>query len=83
MSAHNLLYELTQMKLPTVAEQALLKLDDGNVLVAYGTTVPSDATAGYSPACLFLHIDGGDATALYVNKGTAASCDFNAVTVVE
>ena len=50
-------------------------------LLAYGDTVPTDATGGYAIGCLFLHTDGGDGTALYVNEGTLASCDFNAVTV--
>lgn len=53
--------------------------DDGKVLIAYGPTVPADTSSGYSTGCLFLHTDGGDGTALYVNEGTAASCDFNAV----
>jgi hypothetical protein len=46
-----------------------------------GTTVPSDGTAGYGIGCLFQHTDGGDGTALYVNEGTLASCNFNAITV--
>ena len=56
------------------------RTEDG-ILQAYGNTVPTDATAGYAIGCLFHHTDGGDATALYVNEGTAASCDFNAITV--
>ena len=51
------------------------------ILQAYGTSVPADASAGYAPGCLFQHTDGGDGTALYVNEGTLASADFNAVTV--
>lgn len=54
--------------------------EDG-ILIAYGNTVPTDATSGYAIGCLFMHTDGGDGTALYVNEGTAASCDFNAITV--
>ena len=46
-----------------------------------GITVPADGTAGYATGCLFRHTDGGDGTALYVNEGTVASCNFNAVTV--
>lgn len=53
----------------------------GNILMAHGATVPVDATAGYAIGCLFLHTDGGDGTALYVNEGTAISADFNAITV--
>ncbi len=46
-----------------------------------GITVPADGTAGYGIGCLFQHTDGGNGTALYVNEGTAASCDFNAIIV--
>lgn len=55
--------------------------DDSGLLLASGTTVPTDGTAGYSTGCIFQHTDGGDGTALYVNEGTKASCDFNAITV--
>lgn len=51
------------------------------LLQASGTTVPTDGDAGYATGCLFQHTDGGDGTALYVNEGTATSCDFNAITV--
>lgn len=52
---------------------------DGLIVLDKGTTVPTDATAGYAIGCLFLHTDGGAGTALYINEGTANSCDFNAV----
>lgn len=51
------------------------------ILIAYGNTVPSDATAGFAIGCLFIHTDGGAGTSQYVNEGTAASCDFDANTV--
>jgi hypothetical protein len=54
--------------------------EDG-ILQAYGNTVPADETAGYAIGCVFHHTDGGDGTALYVNEGTATSCNFNAITV--
>jgi hypothetical protein len=59
--------------------RAIFTTENG-ILLAYGLTMPVDGTAGYSPACLFLHVDGGDNTMLYVNEGSATSCDFNAVT---
>lgn len=49
------------------------------ILQAYGTTVPADASRGYAPGCIFHHTDGGNGTSLYVNEGTFASCDFNAL----
>jgi hypothetical protein len=52
-----------------------------HLLFAHGTTVPADGTAGYATGCLFQHTDGGAGSALYVNEGTAASCNFDAVTV--
>lgn len=44
---------------------------------AEGTTVPSDAATGYAPGCIFQHLDGSAGTVLYINQGTASSCDFN------
>jgi len=56
-------------------------IEDGrnNALLVAGTTVPTDGRAGFSTGCLFMQTDGGDGTALYVNEGTATSCDFNAL----
>jgi len=53
--------------------------NDGMAIVAQGNTVPTDSTAGYAVGCLFLHRDGGEGTALYINEGTEALSDFNAV----
>jgi len=60
--------------------RAVYTIEDG-ILIAYGNTVPSDETSGYAIGCIFIHTDGGDGTALYVNEGTASSCNFNAITV--
>lgn len=49
------------------------------LLFASGATVPTDGTDGYQTGCIFQHTDGSAATALYVNEGTATSCDFNPV----
>ena len=51
----------------------------GHILEAYGTTVPADASTGYSTGCVFKHTDGGAGTATYQNEGTSASADFNPV----
>lgn len=59
----------------------IMDFDGANGILACGPTVPTDATAGYKPGCIFVHNDGGNNTALYVNEGTAASCDFNLVAV--
>lgn len=51
----------------------------GGTLFVWGPTLPTGA--GYKTGCLFLHTDGGDGTALYVNEGTEATADFNAIIV--
>jgi hypothetical protein len=53
----------------------------GGKLLDFGNTVPSDGVAGFATGCIFMHTDGGDGTALFVNEGTASSADFNAITV--
>lgn len=50
-------------------------------LFVSGPTVPSDGASGYAIGCLFQHTDGANGTSVYVNEGTLASADFNAVTV--
>ena len=68
--------ELLRIKSPVQADTGLL--------FASGATVPTDGTTGYQPGCLFQHTDGTTyATVLYCNIGTAASCDFNVVTVAQ
>ena len=61
--------------------QPVMRLDNDTIFFALGTTVPSDAATGYATGCIFIHTDGGNGTALYVNEGTSASADFNAITV--
>ena len=54
---------------------------DSNIFLASGTTVPTDATAGYGVGALFIDTDASSGSILFINEGTAASCDFNSVTV--
>lgn len=50
------------------------------IVFAAGTTVPADATAGYAPGCIFIDEDSTtDGAMVYINEGTATSCDFNAL----
>lgn len=52
----------------------------GNALHCSGTTVPTDAGAGYAKGCIFIDTNvATGSTGLYVNIGTTASCNFNAV----
>jgi len=76
---HNLYDGLNRGEMP--ASLNLFNTPAGYIL-AYGATVPADATAGYAPGCLFIHIDGtGYNTVLYCNVGSVTDCDFNVVTV--
>jgi len=60
---------------------ALLTDGNGDILLATGTTVPTDTTTGYAKGCLFIDTDvGTGTTGLYCNKGTNTSCVFTAVT---
>jgi hypothetical protein len=53
---------------------------DGYIFYATGTDVPADATAGYAKGCLFIDTDVAAATTgIYVNIGTTASSNFDAV----
>lgn len=53
---------------------------DGDILWAKGTDVPTDNTAGYAKGCLFIDTNvSAGTTGLYVNVGTTAECDFDAV----
>ena len=60
---------------------SILKDSAGKLLIAQGTTVPSDATNGYAKGCLFIDTDVVSGTSgLYVNVGTSTSCVFKLVT---
>lgn len=64
----------------TTQVRGLMKDGSGNLLMATGTTVPTDAEVGYAKGCLFIDTDvAGGTTGLYVNVGTTASCNFDAV----
>ena len=60
---------------------ALIKDGDSKVLLATGTTLPSDAETIYAKGCLFIDTDVATGTSgLYVNEGTSSSCSFKLVT---
>lgn len=60
--------------------RVLMRDVDRKILWATGTDVPADDTAGYAKGCLFIDRDVAAATTgLYVNVGTTADCDFDAV----
>lgn len=62
------------------AKGALEEIPVIGITRAHGTTVPTDATAGFAPGCIFHHTDGsGAADVLFVNVGDADSCNFDPV----
>jgi hypothetical protein len=71
MSAHNALYELNQPAIDAY----------GGKILDYGITKPADGVAGFAIGCIFIHVDGGNGSALWVNEGTATAADFNLITV--
>lgn len=59
----------------------LMRDKDDDILIAYGTTVPTNSTDGYAKGCLFIDTDVATGTGgLYSNKGTKDSCVFSLVT---
>ena len=60
--------------------RTIYESEDG-ILQCYGTTVPSDEAVGYAPGCQFQKINATTIdTVLYINIGTKASCNFDALT---
>ena len=49
----------------------------GDTVISQGASFPADGTAGYAPGAI--HIDTTNAV-VYINEGTAASSDFDAIT---
>lgn len=50
-----------------------------NVTRCKGTTVPTDADAGFAKGCTFVKTNGAVATTVYINEGSETSADFNAI----
>lgn len=64
----------------TTAVTVLILNSADLVLLATGTTVPSDAEVGYAKGALFIDTDVADGTsALYVNVGTTSSANFDLI----
>jgi hypothetical protein len=61
-----------------------LRDQEGNVLLAAGTTVPTAGTAGYAKSALFIKTNAASGTkGLYENQGTVDACNFNLVGAIE
>ena len=67
----------------SVSSDEIVLLEDGlgHALLATGTTVPTNDTAGYAKGCLFVDTNVAKGTGgLYCNKGTSTECTFTLVT---
>lgn len=76
----HVLHNMVPAPASSAAVRVIFATEDG-IMLAYGTTVPSDAATGYAPGCLFIDTDGTTTSKLYCNIGTKASANFNLVTV--
>jgi hypothetical protein len=66
-------------KVGTPIVTVLLENAAGQVMMASGTTVPSDTDAGYAVGCTFIDTDATQGAQLFINEGSATSADFNRV----
>ena len=48
----------------------------GPALMAWGTEVPANGASGYAKGCTYQLHSGGPGNALFVNEGSAESCQF-------
>ncbi len=80
---HNLGPELKGKMSGLKDDSAALYIPGPNgYILAWGDTVPSDASTGYASGCLFINTDcTNQSDVLYCNIGDSASSDFNLVTV--
>jgi hypothetical protein len=58
---------------------SIVKVSTHGIAVAAGTTVPSDADVGYAPNCIFIDLDATGGAGWYINRGTKASANFDAL----
>ena len=71
------LNEMSPAPAGAATPKVIFKSTDG-IMLCYGTTKPTDASAGYAKGCIFIHVDGsGRADMIYVNDGSNTSCDFD------
>lgn len=50
--------------------------------IRYGTTVPTDASTGYAPGCIFINVAGAAGSQVYINEGSITSSLFKALTSI-
>jgi len=59
---------------PTEPEPTVISRGVSGITLCQGDTVPTGA--GYSPGCIFVHMDGSSTDYAYVNNGTVTVADF-------
>lgn len=73
--------QLKGMSLGASPTKVFIEDDEGKVLLATGTTVPTGGTNGFAKGAIFIDTDVAAGTGgTYLNKGTKTSCDFTLVT---
>lgn len=64
---------------PHSSDNIIAQNEQGQIMYAYGTTVPSNSGVGYATGAIFIHSDGSAGDIVYINNGTAASSTWNAL----
>lgn len=75
--AHDL-HNMVPADAGTATVKVIYKSEDG-IMLAYGTTKPSDSSTGYAEGCVFIVVNGSGGAVLYVNEGNDTVSDFNLV----
>lgn len=80
------LVDATPLVIPSTTPVKLLPIADNTYgklfMLGIGDTKPDDSIVGvWGIGAIFMHMDGANGSALYVNEGTTASSDFNLITV--
>src|SRR3990167_741637 len=67
-------------KVGTSVVRIILQDNNNKVMMASGATVPADADKGFAKGAYFFKSSGGSiGGTVYINEGTSASADFNAI----
>lgn len=70
---------MSQVHTIQAADGVIVRDPNNGIMYAKGTTVPSDGGTGYSAGCIFVDTNASAGSQVYINEGSATSCDFNAL----
>lgn len=66
------------MRTPNAVGGVVIQGNGGEIALSYVSTIPSDGAAGYLKGCILVKTNETDGTCgLFVNVGTATSCNFD------